>query len=77
MEIKVLGGCCKKASKNYENVLEAVKLVDSSIKVELISDMNEIINLGVMSTPGLIIDGKIVSNGKLLSVDQIVKLIKK
>lgn len=76
MEIKVLGGCCKKASQNYNNVLEAVKLVDSNIKVELISDMNEILNLGVMSTPGIIIDGKIVSTGKALSVDQIVKLIK-
>ncbi len=49
---------CKKASKNYDNVLEAVKLVDSNIKVELITDTNEIINLGVMSTPGIIIKGK-------------------
>ncbi len=76
MEIKVLGGCCKKATKNYENVLEAVKLVDSKIKVELITDMNEILNLGVMSTPGIIINDKIVSTGKLLSVEQITKLLK-
>ncbi len=76
MEIKVLGDCCKKASKNYDNVLKAVKLVDSNIKVELITDMNEILNLGVMSTPAIIIDDKIVSTGKLLTVDQIVKLIK-
>lgn len=50
--------------------------VFNNIKVELIADMNEILNLGVMSTPGLVIDNKVVATGKVLTVEQIVKLIK-
>ncbi|MFI3252153.1 MAG: thioredoxin family protein [bacterium] len=76
MEIKVLGNCCKKSTKNYENVLEAVKKSGLDIEVVQVSDMNEIMNLGVMATPGLVIDGKVVASGVLLTVDQILKLIK-
>ena len=44
--------------------------------VENIGDVKEIINYGVMSTPALIIDGKVVSMGRILSVEQIEEIIK-
>ncbi|MFI3329915.1 MAG: thioredoxin family protein [bacterium] len=76
MEIKVLGNCCKKSTKNHNNVLEAVAKSGLDVNVELISDMNEIMKYGVMSTPGLVIDGKVVSSGIVLTVDQVLNLIK-
>ncbi|MFI3252679.1 MAG: thioredoxin family protein [bacterium] len=75
MEIKVLGQCCKKSTKNYENVIEAVKQSGKDINVVQVSDMNEIMKLGVMATPGLVIDNKVVSSGIVLTVEQILKLI--
>lgn len=76
MKILALGGCCKKSTLNYQNAVEAAKLCGVTEKVEHITDMNEILKLGVMSTPGLVIDGQVVSTGRLLNVAQITKLIK-
>lgn len=75
MKILALGGCCKKSTLNYQNAVEAAKLCGVVEEVEHITDMNEILKLGVMSTPGLVIDGQVVSTGRLLKVDQITKLI--
>lgn len=75
MKILALGGCCKKSTLNYQNAVEAAKLCGVVEEVEHITDMNEILKLGVMSTPGLVIDGQVVSTGRLLKVEQITKLI--
>lgn len=77
MNIKAVGGCCKKASKNYENIKEVVKELNLNIEVELITDNNEIANLGVMATPALIINDKIVSSGMLLKPKAIKSYIEK
>lgn len=77
MKIQALGGCCKKSMQNYQNTMDAAKKCGIEESVEQISDTNEILKLGVMATPGLVIDGKVVSSGKLLSVGQIVELINK
>lgn len=77
MKIQALGGCCKKSTANYENAVEAAKLCGITDEVEHVSDMNEIMKLGVMATPGLVINGKVVSSGRLLTTKQIVDLIEK
>jgi len=77
MKIQALGGCCKKSTMNYQNAVEAAKLCNISEEVDHVSDMNEIMKLGVMSTPGLVIDGKVVSTGRLLTVKQMVDLFEK
>lgn len=77
MKIQALGGCCKKSMQNYQNIMDAAKECGIEESVEQISDTNEILKLGVMATPGLVIDGKVVSSGKLLSVGQIAELINK
>ena len=76
MKIITLGYCCKKSKQNHENAVLAAKNcgVDEPINV---SDMNEILSYGVMMTPAIVIDGKVVSTGRSLSVDQIEKLISK
>ncbi len=75
MKIITLGSCCKIQKQNHENAVIAAKNcgVDEPINI---GDTMEIMKYGVMSTPALVIDGKVVAMGRLLSVEQIEKLIK-
>ncbi len=77
MKIQVLGtGHCNKCALLYDRTLEAVKKLDICAEVVKIDDLNEIIAMGIMSTPGLAIDGKVVSSGKILGTDRIIELLK-
>lgn len=77
MKIQTLGGCCQKSKANREAVVLAVNELKLDCVVENISDPNEIMNLGVMSTPGLVINGKVVSTGRCLNTKQAIDLLKK
>lgn len=71
IEIKVLGVGCKKCKVLEENTKEAVKELEISAKIEHITDFQEITKYGVISTPALLVNEKIVSYGKVLSKDEI------
>lgn len=75
MKIVTLGNCCKKSLQNHQNAVTAAKNcgVDAPVNV---GDINEIMRYGVMATPALVIDGKVVATGRVLSAEQIEKLIK-
>lgn len=74
--IKVLIGSCAHCAKLKDNVLEAAKRLDiPESDIEVISDLARIVKLGVMVTPSLIVDGRIVSSGKALSADEIIPLL--
>lgn len=75
MKIITLGNCCGKSQKNHDNAVIAAQNCGLE-PPENIGDYKEIMKYGVMSTPALIIDGKVVSTGRILSVSQIEKLIK-
>lgn len=75
MKIKVLGSGCVKCKKLYQNVEIALKESQLDATLEKIEDINQIIDYGVMMTPGLVIDEKVVSVGKVVSVKDIIKLI--
>ena len=75
MKIQALGGCCKKSQANYEAIVLAVKELGLDTEVEHVTDMNEIMSLGVMATPGLVVDSKILSAGRALNVKQAKELI--
>lgn len=77
MKIQALGGCCKKQTANYEAIVEAAKELGITDEVIHVTDMEEIMSLGVMSTPGLVIDGKVMSAGRALSVKEAKALIEK
>ncbi|MCK9198715.1 MAG: thioredoxin family protein [Bacilli bacterium] len=77
MKIQAVGGCCKRSQQSYLNTVEAVKKLGLDVEVEHIVDAVQGASLGVMSNPGIVIDGKVVSTGRLLEVEQIVELIKK
>ena len=77
MKVEILGTGCKRCDQLYENTQNAVAELDSpgNIEIEKIEDVNYFAKMGVFMTPGLVIDGEVVSTGKLLSPNQIKEKI--
>ncbi len=75
MKIQVLGSCCPKCKTLAERVGEAVAELGLECEIEKITEINKIVEFGVMVTPGLVIDGEVKSAGKLLSVEEIKDLL--
>ena len=75
MKIQILGTGCMKCEKLEANAKEAVKETGGSYEIEKISDIKKIMDYGVMLTPALAIDGQVKSVGKVLSVEEIKKLL--
>ncbi len=69
--VKVLGGGCKKCEALKKASEEALSEKGEEAVVDYITDMGIIASMGVMSTPALIVDGKIVSMGRVLTKDQV------
>ena len=74
-KIQILGTGCPKCRKLAENAAEAVKLSGLECEVEKVTDINEMMKMGVMMTPALAIDGQIKVVGKVLSPDEIKNLL--
>ena len=76
MQIKILGSGCPNCKLLEANVLKAIKEMKIKANVEKVTDIAKIIEYGVMSTPALVIDKKVVSYGKVLTSEEIKKLLK-
>ena len=77
MQIKVMGTGCRKCKALLAATAEAVKSSGVQAEIEYVTDMIKIAETGLMSTPGLIIDDKIVSSGKVLEAQAVAELIEK
>lgn len=77
MNIKVIGTGCDKCDKLYDNVKEALSQLGMEAELEKVEDLMEIIKLGVMTSPSLMIDGKLVVSGQVASKDAVIKLLQK
>ncbi len=77
MIIKVLGSGCSKCKKLEENVHKALTEQGTDATVEKVADLQTIMSYGVMMTPALVIDDKVVSSGKILSPSEIMSLLNK
>jgi len=77
MRIEVLGIGCVKCKKLYENVSAAAKGLNMDIDIIKTEDMDDILDYGVMMLPALVVDGIVVSSGKVLSEGEIKKIILK
>ena len=77
MKIEILGTGCPKCKKLAELAEQAVK--ESGIEAEItkVTEINEIMNYGVMITPALVIDGEVKSAGKIPSLEEIKNWLKK
>ena len=76
MNIKILGSGCPDCSRLYDNTMDALKELSMEADVEKIGDLIEIVKLGVLSAPSMMIDGKLVVSGKVASKKEIIKLLK-
>ena len=77
MEIKVLGPGCANCHKMDEMAKQAVQELGIEAKIEKITDIGQIAMHGILSTPGLIVNGKVKHSGKPLpSLDKVKELIK-
>jgi small redox-active disulfide protein 2 len=77
MEIKVLGPGCTNCINLESNVKEAVKEFDVKYSITKVTDYSDINSYGVMRTPALVIDNKVVSSGKVISTSEIIEILKK
>jgi small redox-active disulfide protein 2 len=75
-KIQILGTGCAKCQKLAENARNAADTLGLPYEMEKITAINDIMKYGVMTTPGLAVDGKVLSQGKLLSADEIGKLLR-
>ncbi len=71
MKIQILGTGCPKCKQLEANAREAVASKGVAADIEKVTDIEEIMEMGVMMTPALVIDGEVRSVGKVLTVDQI------
>ena len=75
MEIKVLGSCCGNCDKVMALVQEVVSEKGLSAMVEKVTDVRDIVGYGVMRTPGLVVDGKVMVAGRVPSKAEIAAWI--
>lgn len=75
MKIQIVGVGCDKCTKLYDHVIEAVQNLNISPEIIKVEDLLEIVKLGVMTTPALVIDGRLAFSGTVPSVKKIEKYL--
>ncbi|MDD6045669.1 MAG: thioredoxin family protein [Clostridia bacterium] len=75
--IKVLGAGCKSCHEQYENAKAAARAMNLNLEVEYITDMEKVMDYGVMSMPAIVVNDKVVSMGKVLKAADVEKLLHK
>ena len=73
--VKILGSGCAKCNQLEAHTLEALKALGMDTTVDHVTDFAQIAAYGVMTTPALMVDGKVVSLGKVLTVDEVMALV--
>ena len=74
-KIQILGTGCAKCNELATNAKAAAVALGADVEIEKITELSEFVRFGCMTTPGLVIDGVLVSQGKLLKPDQIMKFL--
>jgi len=77
MDIKILGTGCPKCMALEKAAKDAVALAGVDANISKVEDIMQIMQYGVMTTPALVVDGKILVKGRVPSIDEIKNLITK
>lgn len=77
MKIEILGVGCPKCKQLTANAEAAVKELNINAEISKVTDIGKIVEYGVMTTPALAVDGTLVSAGKVLSTEEIKKVLVK
>ncbi len=75
--VKILGSGCKKCNELEANTIEALGLLGMDTNVDHVKDFTQIAAYGVMTTPALVVDEKVLFSGRVLKASEISELIKK
>lgn len=75
--VKVLGSGCAKCNELEANTKAALAELGMDTTIDHVTDFAQIAAYGVMTTPALVVDGKVVSYGKVLKKEEVVKLLQK
>lgn len=75
MTIKILGSGCPKCIQLEKNTKEALKSLDKDFVIEKVTQLKDIASYGVLSTPALVVDQKVLSYGKVIPPQDIVTLL--
>jgi len=75
--VKVLGSGCAKCNQLEAATKEALTELGMDTVIDHVTDFAQIATYGVMSTPALVVDEKVVSYGKVLKKDEVIELLKK
>ncbi len=75
--IKILGSGCAKCNQLEKATREAMEQLGIDEPIDHVTDFAKIAEYGVMSTPALVVDGKVVSSGKVLKTSEVSELLKK
>ena len=76
MKLQILGTGCARCNMLETNVRAAVAEAGIDAEVEKVTDLDTMMDMGVMVTPALTLDGKVVSAGKVLTKEQVLSIIK-
>lgn len=76
MDIKVLGTGCANCTKLEANAKKAVEELGIDAQIEKVQDIADIMGYGVISTPGLVVDGAVKIAGRVASVEEIKNILK-
>lgn len=77
MDVKIIGEGCPDCSRLYDNTVAALSELGMEAQITKVGDLIEIVKLGVMSAPSLMVDGKLLVAGKVATQKEIAKLLKK
>lgn len=75
--VKILGGGCAKCNQLEEATVKALDELGMDDTIDHVRDYEKIAAYGVMTTPALVVDGKVVSYGKVLKKEEVIELLKK
>jgi predicted thioredoxin/glutaredoxin len=78
MKLEILGSCPTCESLFYDRILQALEMAGlrEKVRVERVKDPHYFVKLGVFMTPALVLDGEVISAGKLLMPDDILMLLR-
>ncbi len=75
MKIEILGPGCPRCQSLEANAKQAAKELGIDAEVVKVTEMGKIAAYGVMSTPGIVVDGEVKGSGKLFSVEEIKQML--
>ncbi|WP_409227658.1 thioredoxin family protein [Gudongella sp. SC589] len=75
MVIKILGTGCDKCDKSYANAQKAIDELGQEVQLEKVEDLVTMMKYGILTTPGIVVDEKVLTTGRIPSVEDFKRII--